>query len=140
TAAEFAQALAQPLSRPHTTHALRARRSMAGGGQRRVTRGLAIGALGILLGIGVLLAWLRVRPEPRGMGSKRLAVLPFENLGRPEDEYFADGVTDEVRGKLAGLPGRDAIARASSSEYKRTTKKPQQIGRELGVDYLLTGT
>jgi TolB-like protein len=69
-----------------------------------------------------------------------LAVLPFENLGRPEDEYFADGVTDEVRGKLAALPGLEVIARASSSEYKRTAKRAQQIGRELGVDYLLTGT
>ena len=49
----------------------------------------------------------RARPGPT-----RLAVLPFENLGHPEDEYFADGVTDEVRGKLAGLPGLEVIARS----------------------------
>ena len=88
----------------------------------------------------MLLAWLRTRPEAGTAGPKRLAVLPFENLGRPEDGYFADGVTDEVRGKLAALPGLEVIARTSSVQYKETTKSPQQIGRELGVDYLLTGT
>jgi TolB-like protein len=67
-------------------------------------------------------------------------VLPFENLGRPEDQYFADGITDEVRGKLTGLPGLEVIARASSVEYTQTTKSPRQIGRELGVNYLLSGT
>ena len=69
-----------------------------------------------------------------------LAVLPFENLGAQEDEYFADGMTDAVRGKLAALPGIQVIARASSSLYKRTTKSPQQIAQELNVEYLLTGT
>src|SRR6185312_15304627 len=66
--------------------------------------------------------------------------LPFENLGDSADAYFADGVTDEVRGKLAALPGLEVIARTSSVQYKQTTKSPQQIGRELGVQYLLTGT
>jgi serine/threonine-protein kinase len=73
-------------------------------------------------------------PAPR-----RLAVLPFQNLGRAEDDYFADGITDEIRGKLAALPGLQVTASASSAQYKRTTKTPEEIGRELGVDYLLTG-
>ena len=106
----------------------------------RHPRTLATLAIAVLVGLGVLLTWLRSRPDAGAADPKRLAVLPFENLGRPEDQYFADGVTDEVRGKLAGLPGLEVIARASSGEYKQTTKKPQQIGRELGVDYLLTGT
>ncbi len=71
--------------------------------------------------------------------ARRLAVLPFQNLGRPEDDYFADGITDEIRGKLAALPGLQVTASASSAQYKRTAKSPQEIGRELGVDYLLTG-
>ena len=66
-------------------------------------------------------------------------MLPFQNLGRPEDDYFADGITDEIRGKLAALPGLQVTASASSAQYKRTAKSPQEIGRELGVDYLLTG-
>jgi TolB-like protein/Flp pilus assembly protein TadD len=70
---------------------------------------------------------------------KRVAVLPFENLGAPEDNYFADGMTDEVRGKLAALRGLEVIARASSDQYKGTRKPPRQIAEELGVPYLLTG-
>ena len=69
--------------------------------------------------------------------SKRMAVLPFENLGAAEDGYFADGMTDEVRGKLAGLSGLAVIASASASQYKATTKPPEQIAKELGVGYLL---
>jgi TolB-like protein/Flp pilus assembly protein TadD len=67
-------------------------------------------------------------------------VLPFENLGSPDDEYFADGMTDEIRGKLTALTGVQVIARGSSSPFKKTTKTPQQIAQELGAQYLLTGT
>ena len=89
----------------------------------------------------MLFGWLRShRVDDTPAGVKRLAVLPFENLGSSEDEYFADGVTDEVRGKLASLSGLQVIARSSSGQYKKTAKSPQEIGRELGVDYLLTGT
>ncbi|HEU4649538.1 MAG TPA: protein kinase [Gemmatimonadales bacterium] len=70
----------------------------------------------------------------------RLAVLPFENLGDSADSYFADGVSDAVRGKLAALAGVQVIARGSSEQYRHTSKSPQQIGQELGVEYLLTGT
>ena len=73
-------------------------------------------------------------------GPKRLAVLPFENLGDSADAYFADGITDEVRGKLSQVSGLAVIARASSNEYRKTTKAPQEIARELGADYLLTAT
>lgn len=101
--------------------------------------------LGGVAGVGVLLVggwFLRSRSggDPPPPGPKMLAVLPFENLGRPEDDYFADGITDEVRGKLAMLPGLTVIARTSSAEYKKTTKPATQISRELGVQYLLTAT
>jgi serine/threonine-protein kinase len=99
-------------------------------------------ALGLVLGVGALLGWLRSHPHAEAAdtgGPKRLAVLPFENLGRPEDTYFADGITDEIRGKLADLPGLQVTASSSSRQYRRTSKTPQEIGRELGVQYLLTG-
>jgi serine/threonine-protein kinase len=70
----------------------------------------------------------------------RLAVLPFENLGDADDAYFADGISDEMRGKLTGLPAFQITARSSSVQYRGTTKSPQEIGRELGVDYLLNAT
>jgi serine/threonine-protein kinase len=98
-------------------------------------------AIGFLLGVGVLFAWSRSHGSgDAGGGPKLLAVLPFENLGSPDDEYFADGMTDEIRGKLTALTGIQVIARGSSSPFKKTTKTPQQIAQELGAQYLLTGT
>ena len=79
-------------------------------------------------------------PSPAADVRKRIAVLPFENLGSPDQEYFADGVTDEVRGKLTSLASLAVIARGSSTPFKKTTKTQQQIAGELEVAYLLTGT
>jgi serine/threonine-protein kinase len=73
-------------------------------------------------------------------GAVRLAVLPFENRGAAEDAYVVDGITDQVRGKLMGLPGFQITARTSSDQYRDSKKSPQEIGKELGVDYLLTST
>ena len=97
--------------------------------------------LGVLLGLGVLFAWRRTHESLGERGhAKRIAVLPFENLGDSADGYFADGMTDEVRGKLSQLSEIAVIARASSNEYRRSAKPPQQIARELGAEYLLTAT
>ena len=73
-------------------------------------------------------------------GVKRVAVLPFENLGAPEDDYFADGIADEVRGKLTSLAGIEVIARDSSTPYRKTAKTLQQIAKELDAKYLLKAT
>jgi eukaryotic-like serine/threonine-protein kinase len=73
-------------------------------------------------------------------GVKRIAVLPFENLGAPEDDYFADGIADQIRGKLTSVPGIVVIARGSSTPYKKTKKTPQEIAGELSANYLLTAT
>lgn len=75
-----------------------------------------------------------------GASRKMLAVLPFENLGAPDDEYFADGITDEITTDLAGLSGLGVISRTSSMQYKKTAKSLRQIGKELDVDYILEGT
>jgi len=69
-----------------------------------------------------------------------LAVLPFENLGDPEDEFFADGITDEITSKVGVLDGLGVIARTSILQYKGTTKRIAEIGSELNVDYILEGT
>jgi non-specific serine/threonine protein kinase len=106
------------------------------------SRKLLAASLVVLVVAGAVFIARRDRPpEPAPLppGSKALAVLPFENLGPADDEYFADGVTDEVRGKLAALPGLLVIASTSSNQYKKTTKTPRQIGSELGVHYLLVG-
>jgi len=69
-----------------------------------------------------------------------LAVLPFENLGSDEQEYFADGITEEITARLARLHGLGVISRTSAIQYKKSTKPMQTIGEELGVDYILEGT
>jgi serine/threonine protein kinase/tetratricopeptide (TPR) repeat protein len=95
----------------------------------------------VLLGIaGIFLSRRNQNGKSEAGSLKRVAVLPFENLGSPEDDYFADGIADAVRGKLTSLPGVEVIARASSTPYKRTTKTPEQIARELQARYLLTAT
>jgi eukaryotic-like serine/threonine-protein kinase len=71
--------------------------------------------------------------------SPLIAVVPFHNLGDPADTYFADGVADDIRGKLASLPGVRVIASASAAAYAGSSKPPEQIARELGADYLLLG-
>ena len=68
-----------------------------------------------------------------------LAVLPFENQGPAEQEYFVDGLTDAVNGKLAGLSGVSVIDRRSTNAYRKTTKSTKQIGSELGVQFVLGG-
>jgi len=73
-------------------------------------------------------------------GEKRIAVLPFENLGVGEDDYFSEGMTEEVRARLARLGGLAVIARASTNEYRGSSRSPREIARELGVRYLLTAT
>ncbi len=97
--------------------------------------------LGLLIGGGALFAWRHkgggAQPES---GTRIVAVLPFDNLGDSADAYFADGVADEVRTKLGKVAGLEVIARGSSLEYRHTTKRPAEIARELGADYLLTGT
>ena len=77
------------------------------------------------------------RPVPR------LAVLPFENLSKnPEEEYFADGLTEEMIAQLcrANRGTLSVIARTSVMRYKGTEKTVEQIGKELRVDALLEGS
>ncbi|MEJ7757979.1 MAG: protein kinase [Gemmatimonadaceae bacterium] len=69
-----------------------------------------------------------------------IAVLPFENLGRPEGREFTDGMTEEITSRLSSLRGLKVIGRQTSKSYAGTTKTPQQIASELGVNYVLTGT
>ena len=105
---------------------------------KRRRRALLAGAA-VLVAVLTFLATRAFGPGSRATGGPRLAVLPFENLGDSSDLYFAEGVADEVRFKLAGL-GFQVPGRASTSLYRATTKPLRQIAEELGVRYVLTGT
>jgi serine/threonine-protein kinase len=102
---------------------------------------LRVPALVLVGVIAVLATAFVIVKRPHGAAKEsRLAVLPFTNRGAAEDAYFADGIADELRGKLAGLGTMQLIARSSSDQYRESKKAPKQIGAELGVDYLLTAT
>lgn len=92
--------------------------------------------------LGALAIALRVRlwGPPRAV---RLAVLPFVNLsGNPQQEYFSDGMTEEMIAQLGSLhpASLSVIARTSVMRYKNSNTPIDQVGRELGVDYILEGS
>jgi TolB-like protein/Flp pilus assembly protein TadD len=72
--------------------------------------------------------------------TSRIAVLPFQNLGASEDGYFADGITEEITSRLAMIPSLGVISRTSAEQYRETSKSLKEIGRELGVGYVLEGS
>lgn len=94
----------------------------------------------------VVVAWFvfqyvrNIEPRLSSPEGPALVVLPFRNLGLPEDEYFADGITEEITGRLAALQGLSVISRTSALRYKNTKKMTKTIGEELSVDYVLEGT
>jgi len=72
---------------------------------------------------------------------ERLAVLPFVNISPdPNDEYFADGLTEELITKLSEIKGLKVIARTSVMNYKKKEKNVSQIGRELGAGTVIEGS
>jgi|HubBroStandDraft_4_1064222.scaffolds.fasta_scaffold52644_1 TolB-like protein/DNA-binding winged helix-turn-helix (wHTH) protein/Tfp pilus assembly protein PilF len=89
--------------------------------------------------------FVRRHPAANIASQKRimLAVLPFQDLSNdPGQEYFNDGLTEEMITQLGGADPQTlgVIARTSAMQYKNTRKDMQEIGRELGVDYVLEGS
>jgi adenylate cyclase len=101
-----------------------------------------------LKNVGLPLGVYRVSPQEAGRQKEetqptrqRLAVLPFVNISPdPNDEYFADGLTEELISKLSEIKGLKVIARTSVMSYKRTTKKVSEIASELGVGSVVEGS
>jgi adenylate cyclase len=89
----------------------------------------------------VALPWTSPQGPAESPGATRLAVLPFANISPdPHDEYFADGLTEELITVLSQLSELRVIARTSVSQYKSTSKSIAQIGAELGVSSVLEGS
>jgi eukaryotic-like serine/threonine-protein kinase len=75
------------------------------------------------------------------IAAKSVAVLPFENMSTdPENEYFSDGITDDIIAQLSKINALKVISRTSSMQYKKTTKKITAIAQELGVGAILEGS
>src|SRR6202040_4418698 len=79
---------------------------------------------------------------PAGFDDRRaIAVLPFANFsGDPEQEFFADGITEDIISMLAGWRAFPVIARSSTFTYKGKTVDIKKVGEELGVRYVLEGS
>ena len=73
-------------------------------------------------------------------GRKMLVVLPFENLGPHEAEYFAEGMTEEITSRLAAISSLGIVSRKSALRYRDSNLTAKEIGEELGVNYILEGT
>ena len=117
-------------------------------------RVLGAAAAAILIAAGGGGWWLwssrHARPEGSAVSSSALpfsaprlsiVVLPFDNLGKdPEQEYFADGITDDLTTDISRIQGSLVIARNTAFSYKGKPVDAKQIGRELGVRYVLEGS
>ncbi len=127
-------------------------------GQQRVT-GVELLIVAILLAIGGGLLWRIARPvsEPAGVATteaapapkaaaaapdlKSIAVLPLVNTsGDPSNEYFSDGLSEELISVLARIPDLKIIGRSSSFRFKNTNDDSRTIGTTLGVANLLEGS
>ena len=106
----------------------------------------------LTLAIGLVTADRKSSPHQSGLAAlpseapslpdkPSIAVLPFQNMsGDAEQEYFADGVVEDITTSLSRMPGLFVIARNSSFTYKGRAVDVKQIGRELGVRYILEGS
>jgi serine/threonine protein kinase/Tfp pilus assembly protein PilF len=99
----------------------------------------------IVLLAGASAAWLRggatVNPMPASAPIQSIAVLPLQNLsGDPNEEYFSDGMTEQLISSLAQVHALKVISRTSMMRYKGTDKLMSDIGRELDVDAIIEGS
>jgi TolB-like protein len=112
-----------------------------GGSRLWVRFALGAGLVALLAGLIALGVRDRLRSGARARPFRSLAVLPLTNLSHdPEQEYFADGMTEELITDLAQIRSLRVISRTSVMAYKGTKKTLPEIGRELKVDGVLEGS
>lgn len=110
--------------------------------KRKATNWKAVSSIAIFLVIIVIAAYYLIRYKSNISSSdldeiKRIVVLPFENLGKEDQEYFANGITDEVMSRLTSASDVAVVSRISSQKYRNSNKTLKEIGDELGADYVL---
>ena len=125
------------------------------GEKRQIRRWITLAAaIVLLIGVGGFAGWYLYlkqtkRIDPASLDrmaytlpdKPSIAVLPFDNLsGEPEQEYFSDGITDDLITDLSKISGLFVIARNSSFAYKEKPLNIRQVAEELGVRYVLEGS
>jgi len=137
TAAEFAEALSSDRVRDHEISAPTAALPRA---RRQVARAAGLGVAVLALGLGVFAA-LRWSKPSRAAPPASTAVLPFVDLSPGKDqEYFSDGLTDELITTLSQVPGLRVPARTSSFQFKGQNPDVREVGRRLEVGSVLEGS
>ena len=97
--------------------------------------------VGVIGGIVLGRFGQNILPQPEQINDKSIAVLPFENLSKNgEDEYFADGMTEDILTELSKIKDLLVISRTTIMKYKGTQKTIKEIGKELGVANILEGS
>jgi TolB-like protein/DNA-binding winged helix-turn-helix (wHTH) protein len=119
--------------------------SLAAPGMRESRRAMVVRAaiLCAVLALGLIAwtAWRSVRAKPAAASIHSLAVLPLSNLsGDPSEEFFSDGMTDQLITDLAKVGSLRVISRTSVMQYKGTKKNLPEIARELNVDAIVEGS
>jgi TolB-like protein/DNA-binding winged helix-turn-helix (wHTH) protein/Tfp pilus assembly protein PilF len=106
----------------------------------RSTLYLAVGVIAVAVVLGMTWAYVRSRPSGRAR-IESVAVLPLRNLSNdPEQEYFSDGMTDELITDLAKSGGLRVISHTSVEQFKNTKTPLPDIAKQLGVDAIVEGT
>ena len=122
---------------PHSARRLRAvTERMA---QLRWPVAVVVGMLVVVSAV-VALRFARDHRPVKPDAKPRVAVLPFRNIGGGDDEYFADGITEEITSRLTTISAISVVSRTTALSYKGTAKPLRDIARELGVAYILEGT
>ncbi len=108
---------------------------------RWLTPAAAVALILVVAAVATLL-WKRGSSGPAPAAAKpSVAVLPFQNMSAdPQNEYFSDGMTEEIISKLSRIQSLQVASRTSVMRYKGTQKDVKDIGRELGVRYVLEGS
>jgi serine/threonine-protein kinase len=121
---------------PETPSAWRARRKYTW-----AAAGLLVALLAIALGPNLIRYWDQISSRAGPAPIESIAVLPLQNLsGDPEQEYFADGMTEALITDLAKIGALKVISRSSAMRYKGTDKSLAEIANELNVDALVEGS
>ena len=132
--------------------------AVEGTGERRTIRGYRV-AIGAVIAMGLVVAAITLYEwrasttraseaaivgspnAAHARGTLRLAVLPFESFSADkEQEFFSDGMTEEITSALAKVSGLNVVARTSAFEFKDTNKDIRSIGQALGATHLIEGS
>ena len=140
-AALVMQCLAKdPAARPANGGELLARLSAAPAQPTGARRWPIAAAAALLVVAVVAIAIAVVQRRAVTTSARSIVVVPFDNLGNPADAYFAEGMSDEIAGQLARLPGLAVIGREGVKRFQGSQESPRDIARQLGAAYVLSGT